>query len=165
MYAPSQWETTLQCNFVSHWLEKAVKLNHSPTLIGWVNTQNDPWTCSKYYAWHVLKMYSFDAIFHHVPVVWWEGHKLPLWIKRMLFLSWCQSIDTIRQFECYISIGLQKRDVTLLQTNSSLPVFQFNLTDPPNNSPTWNTRSYFSVSGRAHDTWSKFPCGELKQWH
>ena len=31
MYVPNQWETTLQCNIVSH------------SLIGWGHTQNDPW--------------------------------------------------------------------------------------------------------------------------
>ena len=39
VYAPSQWETTLQCNVVSHWLDTFIKWS----LVSWQQPSKDSW--------------------------------------------------------------------------------------------------------------------------
>ena len=73
VYVPSQWEMTLQCNIISHWVSTSTEwfqqtctniiaifsgiilcmhpanerqhCNVTSSLIGWAHAQNDPWFC------------------------------------------------------------------------------------------------------------------------
>ena len=58
VYAPSQWETTLQCNVVSHWLGACCLLSTKPFM--------DPlniWTIGKKLKWMVNKIFCHENLF------------------------------------------------------------------------------------------------------
>ena len=55
--APSQWEVTLHCDVVSHWLgtcpaNERRRYIVASSRIGWAHTQNDPWTLIVLAVWN-----------------------------------------------------------------------------------------------------------------
>ena len=65
VYAPSQWETTLQCNVVSHWLGAYTKWS-----LYVIHTVHD-WSCEWCHGWGVdVWGVNSDAVFtfHHTKV-------------------------------------------------------------------------------------------------
>ena len=109
MYAPSQWETTLQCNVVSHWLGayaewslQALRLDSMsfskwfPWLVLWVclytmrPRQISQTTFLNAFSW--MKIYEFRLIFH------WS---LFLWVKLTTFHylgKWLASLSVKCQY-------------------------------------------------------------------
>ena len=86
MYAPSQWETTLQCNVVSHWLAHAQKEPWIPSRLDICSLPLPPETDVEITFYNDL-IFHLKRWGHNKMVTNWQTFLYAFsWIKMILFL-------------------------------------------------------------------------------
>ena len=108
MYAPSQWETMLQCNVVAHWLGAYTKwslhLRHG-FLIPWFFQLWSPiwfWNMLKY-NWVMCLFVSICRQIHFIPerpvlalLSWFSVNIIVNWQQLWFMIGWWHSYQPIR---------------------------------------------------------------------
>ena len=80
VYVTSQWEMTLHCNVISHWLGTCTKwslvsfCNVTSSLIGWVHSQNDPCDTITMLVYTVIYLKLFVP-YNHVDRIFPDPYK------------------------------------------------------------------------------------------